>query len=74
MTDDIWMRLAGLALRLPGNGKRSIRVTRAESGEFCATAQINITTGAGSVECACAFGPTQEDAMAALETRMTGMH
>jgi len=73
MSDDLWTRLAGLALRLPGTGKRSIRVTRMESGEFCATAQVNITTGEGSVECACAMGPTQDDAMRALETRLSGM-
>lgn len=72
MTDDLWTRLAGLAMRLPGVGKRSIRVTRMESGEFCATAQVNITTGEGSVECACAMGPTQEAAMLALEARLLG--
>lgn len=70
MNDDLWLRLAGIALRLPGVGKRSIRVTRMESGEFCATAQINITSGEGSVECACAFGPSQDTAMAALEARL----
>jgi len=43
-----------------------------ESGEFCATAQVNITTGTGSVECACAMGPTQEAAMLALEARLQG--
>ena len=70
MIDDLWTRLAALALRLPSVGKRSIRVTRMESGEFIATACVNVPTGSGVAECAAATGRTWEGALEALEARL----
>lgn len=71
---DIWTRVQGLALRLPGAGKRSVRVVHYhETGEFIATACVNVPTGSGVVECAAATGRTCEDALEALEARLKGI-
>lgn len=71
---DIWTRAQGLALRLPGAGKRSVRVVHYhETGEFIATACVNVPTGSGVVECAAATGRTWEDALEALEARLKGI-
>ena len=69
MSDDLWQQAADLALRLPGRGKRSVRVTRCDSGEYVATACVSTTTGDGTEECATGLGRSYE---AALTARLRG--
>jgi hypothetical protein len=69
----LWDEAAALALRLPGAGKRSVRVTRCESGEYVAAACVNATTGSGVAECAAATGRSADEALAALRDRLRGM-
>jgi len=71
---DLWTRVQGLALRLPGSGKRSVSVVHYhETGEFIATACVNVPTGSGVAECAAATGRTWEGALEALEARLKGL-
>ena len=72
MSEDLWQQAAGLALRLPGRGKRSVRVTRCESGEYVAAACVYTTTGEGVEECAAATGATADAALAALLPPVSG--
>jgi len=70
MTAALWQAAADLALRLPGRGKRSVRVTRCESGEYVATACVSTTTGEGAAECAAGIGRSADAALDALAARL----
>lgn len=72
MSADFWQQAADLALRLPGRGKRSVRVTRIDTGEFIAVALVSTTTGSGAEECAAATGGTWDAALGALCQRLRG--
>lgn len=62
---DFWQQAADLALRLPGRGHRSVRVTRIDTGEYVAVALVSTTTGAGVEECAAGLGRSCDEALAA---------
>ena len=47
MTESLWQEVSALALRLPGRGKLSVRVTRCDDDEYIAMATVNFTTGSG---------------------------
>lgn len=72
MSAALWDTAAALALRLPGRGKRSVRVVRCESGEYVATACVSTTTGAGVEECAAATGASADAALDGLAARLRG--
>ncbi len=70
MSDDLWQTAVDLSTRLPGRGKRSVRVTRCESGEYVATACVSTTTGEGVEECAAGLGRSADAALSALAVRL----
>lgn len=72
MSAALWDTAAALALRLPGRGKRSVRVTRCDSGEYVAAACVYTTTGEGVEECAAATGATADAALDGLAARLRG--
>lgn len=73
MSTDLYDACAALALRLPGRGHRSVRVTRVESNgrpQYIASACVSTTTGAGVEECAVGIGATPDGSLNALEARL----